>query len=92
MKRLALSIVLLFSGCAVGNLEVLNDVGKTGKTTGSIIRTIDSSCKVMTGHSCDKQKLNTPQINRTYGEIKQLPDYRGKSLPYILQEVRIFTR
>lgn len=92
MRWLVLFVVLMFSGCAVGNLEVLNDAGKNGKTAGSVIRTIDSSCKVVTGHSCDKQKLNTAQINRTYGEIKQLPDYRNKSLPYILQEVRIFTR
>lgn len=94
MRGLVLIVVLL-SGCAttkVGDLEILNDMGQAGKTTGSVLRTIDSSCKVLTGHSCDRQQLNTAQINRTYGELKQLPDYRRAPLPHILQEVQIFTR
>lgn len=94
MKWLILSVVLL-SGCAttkVGDLEVLNDMGRSGRTTGEVLRTIDSSCKVLTGHSCDKQQLNTAQINRTYGEIKQLPDYRHAPIPQILQQIQVIVR
>jgi hypothetical protein len=93
--RSLLFIVVLLSGCAttkVGDLEILNDMGRSGRTTGEVMRTIDSSCKVLTGHSCDRQQLNTAQINRTYGEIKQVPYYRHAPLPHILQEVQIFTR
>jgi hypothetical protein len=95
MKLLIVIAVVLLSGCAttkVGDLEILNDMGKSGKAVGSVLRTVDSSCKVLTGHSCDSQQLNTPQINRMYGELKQLPDYRRASLPFILQEIQIFTR
>jgi len=95
MKLLIVIVVVLLSGCAttkIGDLEILNDMGQTGKTVGSVLRTADSSCKVLTGHSCDAQQLNTPQINRTYGELKQLPDYRRASIPQILQEIQIFTR
>jgi hypothetical protein len=94
MKSL-IFIVALLSGCAttkIGDLEVLNDMGRSGKATGSVLRTADSSCKVLTGHSCDSQQLNTPQINRTYGEIKQLPDYRRASLPQILQQLQTIVR
>lgn len=88
-----LSLISIGVGATkIGDLQVLNDMGKSGKAVGSVLRTIESSCKVISGHSCDAQRLNTPQINRTYGEVKQLPDYRKASLPVILQEIQIFTR
>ena len=93
--RTLILIVVLLSGCAttkIGNLEVLNDMGRAGKTTGSVLRTTDSSCKVLTGHSCDKHQLNTAQINRTWGEVKQLHDYRNASVPQKLQELQLFVR
>lgn len=76
----------------MGDLEVLNDVGRAGRAAGSVLRTMDSSCKVLTGHGCDNQRLNTARINRTYGEIKQLPDYRRASLPQILQQIQVIVR
>ena len=97
MKRLIVLLsCVMFSGCAtaqLGDLEVLNDMGKGGRQTGSVLRTINSSCKVLTGHSCNKRRLNSAQINRTYGEIKQLPDYRrAGSLPQIVQQLQHITQ
>lgn len=95
MKRAILLLtVVLCSGCStLGGLEVLNDMGPTGRSVGTISRTIDSSCKVLTGHSCDQMKLNTAQINRTIGNAKQLPYVMGTgNIPYILQETQDLTR
>ena len=95
MRIILVFVALLQCGCAttkLGDLEVLNDMGSNGRAVGSLLRTADSSCKVLTGHSCDNQRLNTPKINRTVGEIKQLPDYRGASLPHILQQVQVILR
>lgn len=84
--------VMLLSGCStVGDLEVLNDMGKTGKAIGSVGRTIDSSCKVLTGRSCDSVRVDTSTIKRTVGGIKSLPYVLNtKSVPHILQEVQQF--
>jgi hypothetical protein len=88
-------VALLQCGCAttnLGDLELLNDMGSNGRAVGSLLRTADSSCKVITGHACDNQRLNSAQINRTVGELKQLPDYRSASLPHKIQQVQVILR
>lgn len=72
--RLVIISLIFLSGCAsIGDIEALNDAGRAGKTTGQVLRTIDSVCKRTTGHACDSNRLNTAEINRFYGNIKQLP-------------------
>ena len=96
MKHLVLITALTCTGCAtVGDLEVLNDMGRAGRTTGQVMRTIESSCRVMSGHNCEdqKQRLNTSTINMKYGNVKQLPYVvRTRNIPYILQEAQDLPR
>lgn len=81
---------LLITGCSsLGDIQALNDLGPIGKQFGQTLRTVDSSCQVLTGHSCD-QPVNTAQINRTYGEAKRLPYYKNAPLDQQISEIKQF--
>lgn len=81
----------VMSACSsLGDLQVFNDLGPTGVMVSSGLRTIDSSCKVLSGHSCDVSNVDSAQANRTYGEAKQLPYYRNASLPDKIAEIKQF--
>lgn len=88
--KIVLASVLLLTGCStIGDLEVLNDLGSTGRMVGTVSRTIDSSCKVITGRSCEDTRFDTPSINRSLGSLKQLPYvWNTKSVPHILQQMQ----
>lgn len=94
MKAAVIALALLTNGCSsLGGLQVLNDMGPAARKVREVSATIDSSCKVLTGHSCEQSQLNTAQINRTYGNAKQLPYVFGtRNIPYILQETQDILR
>lgn len=74
-----IALALAASGCAgVGDIQALNDAGTAGRTFGATMRTIDSTCIVLTGHLCGVRQLNTAAANASYGQLKQLP-YHLKS-------------
>lgn len=73
------AVALAASGCAgVGDLQAFNDAGSTGRALGMTMRTVDSTCIVLTGHLCGVRQLNTAAANASYGQLKQLP-YHLKS-------------
>lgn len=84
MKSLALLLML----CGCTSLGDVQGLGRAGET----LRTIDSVCKRIEGHSCDDRPPNAPQLNRTVGEIKQMGYYKGLgSVPALLQELQTLT-
>ena len=95
MKRLVMVILATsLTGCSsLGDLQVWNDMGSTGRSIGSIFRTVDSSCKVISGYSCGQSNLNTSNANITYGNAKQMPYYYRTGQPEtILAETLKFFR
>lgn len=81
-QRSALALSFLLAGCSsLGDLQVWNDAGPKGKAVGQALRTYDSTCKVLTGHSCGNAPLNAAQANRTLGQIKQMPYHIKHGLP-----------
>jgi hypothetical protein len=55
----------------MGSLDVLNDMGNTGRATGEVLRTVDSICKVSSGHSCDETPIQPSNFNILLGQLKQ---------------------
>jgi len=93
LRGVSVSILalLMLSGCAsLGDLQAWNSAGKTGQQIGSVLRTVDSSCKVLTVRSCDQSMPTASQIaniNRTQGQLKQLPyHYSVGNIPKIIAE------
>jgi hypothetical protein len=84
IKLITISVLLLLSGCtSLGDVEGL---GRTGEH----LRTMDSVCKRLHGHSCDAKPINAPAINRTTGEVKQLPYYiKTGNIPQIIQQLGV---
>lgn len=66
MYRSIFSIILCFVtvGCSS-----LGDIRGTPEG----MRTYDSTCKVLTGHSCGKSTVNAAEINKTVGQLRQMP-------------------
>lgn len=90
----AILMSMALSGCtALGDLSMWNDAGSTGRLIGSTLRTLDSSCKVISGYSCGQSNINSSTANIRYEQAKQLPFYmkqddQAKRIAELLNVIR----
>lgn len=86
MKYTAAAIVFLavLTGCStVGGLEGTGSIGEYA-------RTADSVCKRLTGDGCDEPVVDTNEVNRTAGELEQIPYVvRSRSVPNVVQQLQL---
>lgn len=88
MKKLILLAVLpSIVGCAgIGHLDAMNDIGLGQVSHG--IRTAEKTQTVL-GVSQQRSYLNTPSINRGYGEIE---NFQANDIPTTVRNVQEILR